>query len=121
MNSEDIRHRLQRLQKRARLYEQLKQTEGLDDEQSEVYLGDLKEIARLRRVIRAETDTLYFMYEYFSDDRNPENDQNLIPAGTSIAKAPDFHRQLCNENRQQDALNFYLTGGERSNLLYSIM
>ena len=95
MDLTELKRRLQRLQKRARLYEQLKQTEGLDDEQSEVYLGDLKEITRLRRVIRAETDTLYFMYEYFSDDRNPENDQNLIPAGTSIAKAPDFHRQLC--------------------------
>lgn len=35
------------------------------------------------------------MYEYFSDNRNPENDQNLIPAGTNIEDAPNFHGQLC--------------------------
>lgn len=35
------------------------------------------------------------MYEYFSDNRNPENDQNLIPAGTHIEDAPKFHRELC--------------------------
>jgi hypothetical protein len=35
------------------------------------------------------------MYEYFSDDRNPSNDQNLIPAGTKLVNAPNFHRELC--------------------------
>jgi predicted phage terminase large subunit-like protein len=35
------------------------------------------------------------MYEYFSDDRNPENDQNLIPAGVSMNSSPDFHIELC--------------------------
>jgi hypothetical protein len=33
--------------------------------------------------------------EYFSDDKNPENDQNLIPAGIGIKDAPSFHQELC--------------------------
>lgn len=66
-------------------------------------IEDLKEkavvLAREYRVLRSEHDLLYFMYEYFSDERNPDNENNLIPAGTLITDAPDFHHELC------DALN----------------
>ncbi|MEY8748955.1 phage terminase large subunit [Alkalicoccobacillus gibsonii] len=48
----------------------------------------------LRRVINSHDDTLYFMYEYFSDDKNPDNEGNIIPAGVSIDDAPDFHGLL---------------------------
>lgn len=51
----------------------------------------------LRRVDRSETDVLFFTYEYFSDDRNPENEDNLIPAGSTMENAPDFHVDLCDE------------------------
>jgi hypothetical protein len=37
---------------------------------------------------------LYFTYEMFSEDRNPENQGNLIPEGVSIEDAPNFHIEL---------------------------
>jgi predicted phage terminase large subunit-like protein len=48
----------------------------------------------LYRVLRSYESTLFFMYEYFSEDRNPSNSGNIIPAGVSIEDAPDFHRLL---------------------------
>ncbi len=57
---------------------------------------DLAELVKLKRIDRAEQSVLYFMYEYFSDNRNPENEQNLIPAGINLEDAPNFHRELCN-------------------------
>lgn len=53
------------------------------------------ELAALKRIDRSETDILYFAYEYFSEDRNPDNQGNLIPAGVTVDHAPDFHRELC--------------------------
>lgn len=61
---------------------------------AERYLGDLREVEKLRRVERGYGDVLYFAYEYFSEDRNPGNDDNLIPAGVTIDTAPEFHREL---------------------------
>lgn len=46
------------------------------------------------RIIRCWTSTLDFMYEYFSDEMNPENENNLIPSGITIFDAPDFHKEL---------------------------
>jgi predicted phage terminase large subunit-like protein len=55
----------------------------------------LKEERKMcERVLRCWTSTLDFMYEYFSDDRNPENENNLIPEGIDITDAPDFHGEL---------------------------
>lgn len=56
---------------------------------------ELEEYSRLYRVLRASYDVLYFAYEYFSDERNPENNTNLIPEGTMIEDAPHFHAELC--------------------------
>lgn len=53
------------------------------------------EIDRKYRITRSEYDILFFAYEYFSDDLNPENDDNLIPKGTHFIDAPDFHKVLC--------------------------
>lgn len=58
-------------------------------------LADLRELEQLKRIQRAEHDVLFFMYEYFSEELNPENPGNLIPAGTTIEQAADFHRELC--------------------------
>lgn len=52
------------------------------------------ELKQCERILRCWTSTLDFMYEYFSDDKNPENENNLIPAGISIFDAPDFHKEL---------------------------
>ena len=54
-----------------------------------------KQLMRAYRVLRSEYDVLYFAYEYFSEDRNAGNDDNLIPAGTKFENAPNFHRVLC--------------------------
>lgn len=58
---------------------------------------DLKRKAWEYRVLRSNYDVLYFAYEYFSDERNPDNENNLIPAGTRFENAPDFHRELCSK------------------------
>ncbi|MCY8048458.1 phage terminase large subunit [Bacillus haynesii] len=55
-------------------------------------LPDLKErLAYLNRVVTSHDSTLFFMYEYFSDEKNPDNEGNIIPKGVSIEDAPDFH------------------------------
>ena len=56
---------------------------------------DVNELKQLLRVHRGERDALYFGMEYFSDDGNPSNDENLIPEGVNVGNAADFHRQLC--------------------------
>lgn len=53
-----------------------------------------EERKQCERVLRCWTSTLEFMYEYFSDDANPENENNLIPEGISILDAPKFHQEL---------------------------
>lgn len=53
-----------------------------------------KEWKQCERILRCWTSTLEFMYEYFSDDMNPENENNLIPEGITIFDAPDFHKEL---------------------------
>ncbi|QNH48745.1 MULTISPECIES: phage terminase large subunit [unclassified Bacillus (in: firmicutes)] len=56
---------------------------------------DRDELIKLKRVHRAETDMLYFFYEYFSEARNPGNPDNLVPTtAVDIDDAPDFHRKL---------------------------
>jgi predicted phage terminase large subunit-like protein len=68
------------------------QIEEYDIVQWEAIEDDLE---RLQRVQRAEYDVLYFTYEYFSQDQNPENSSNLIPEGQMLNTAADFHRTLC--------------------------
>lgn len=59
-------------------------------------ISNLETLNREYRITRSEYDILYFTYEYFSDDRNPDNEDNLIPTGVSITDAPEFHREICN-------------------------
>ncbi|EMT54725.1 hypothetical protein I532_03935 [Brevibacillus borstelensis AK1] len=53
------------------------------------------ELTKLQRVHACEYDLLRFVYEYFSEDMNPGNPDNLIPAGQRLEDAADFHRTLC--------------------------
>lgn len=53
-----------------------------------------EERKQCERILRCWTSTLEFMYEYFSFEKNPENENNLIPEGITIFDAPDFHREL---------------------------
>lgn len=52
-------------------------------------------IEKKYRMLRSEYDVLYFAYEYFSEAKNPENENNLIPEGGVFETAPAFHVELC--------------------------
>lgn len=52
-------------------------------------------IEKKYRMLRSEYDVLYFAYEYFSAEKNPENENNLIPEGGVFETAPAFHVELC--------------------------
>jgi hypothetical protein len=87
--------RINLLEERITLYEQLENKRNLNNEQQKSYINDLKELVKLKRISRGLSDQLFFMYEYFSEDRNPDNQGNLIPAGIELDDAPDFHTVLC--------------------------
>lgn len=53
-----------------------------------------KELIRVERVHRGEHDVLYYGMTYFGEDGNPDNPDNLIPAGVGVENAADFHRTL---------------------------
>ncbi|WP_427036493.1 phage terminase large subunit [Cytobacillus pseudoceanisediminis] len=53
-----------------------------------------EEFEALHRIDRSENDILYFAYTYFSEEENPDNQGNLIPAGITIHDAPEFHVEL---------------------------
>ncbi|MBC9785096.1 phage terminase large subunit [Heliobacterium chlorum] len=93
------------LEEKIRLYERAEANLGLSEFQQADFIANLKELVKLRRIDRAETDVLYFCYEYFSDDQNPANEQNLIPEGTEMDDAPKFHRELCRLLDQVSAEN----------------
>ncbi|WP_340034493.1 phage terminase large subunit [Bacillus sp. FSL K6-0993] len=65
-----------------------------DRDSAEEMLEEIKYYSKVYRMTRGYFDSLFFAYEYFSDDKNPENETNLIPKGVSIDDAPDFHREL---------------------------
>lgn len=65
----------------------------------------LEELARKKRVTRSEYDILFFAYEYFSEERNPDNDDNLIPAGVTIEDAPEFHHELTHKLQELSLIN----------------
>ncbi|WP_353856771.1 phage terminase large subunit [Bacillus sp. Bos-x628] len=71
-----------------------KQGNDLSREVLERAIALKEERKQCERILRCWTSTLEFMYEYFSEDMNPENENNLIPEGISIFDAPDFHKEL---------------------------
>lgn len=76
--------------------------------------ADIAELKRLKRIHRAEHDVLYFMYEYFSEAGNPDNPDNLIPAGQTLETAADFHRELC------ELLDDVSSGRIKTNVAWSV-
>ncbi|WP_276913163.1 phage terminase large subunit [Aneurinibacillus aneurinilyticus] len=65
------------------------------DELSQL-LNVKNELKRLRRIHRAETDLLYFAWEYFSEVANPENDGNWDGFDLPNPEAgPQFHKEIC--------------------------
>lgn len=77
-------------------FDMIKQYNAAGDvETSKLLIQKYNEIEKKYRILRGEYDVLYFAYEYFSDERNPENENNLIPKGTFFNDAPEFHKILC--------------------------
>ncbi|MGG1594898.1 phage terminase large subunit [Terribacillus saccharophilus] len=74
----------------------------------------LDEIDRVKRIHRSEHDLLYFTYEYFSSELNPENVSNLIPEGQTFLDAAEFHRTLCS------LLDEVTKGNQQTNVGWSV-
>ncbi len=64
-------------------------------ELAEKYSQEIAILEQQYRIHRSAYDVLYFAYEYFSDDRNPDNENNLIPKGVKMEDAPEVHVELC--------------------------
>lgn len=91
----EVELRLQKLEATIHtLVNEARNTELTTDELEEC-LRYAKVLKREYRTLRGQYDLLYFAYEYFSDHKNPTNDDNLIPAGATILSAPAFHNELC--------------------------
>ena len=93
MEPEKRKKMINLLSKKAQIFKQKRQEKKFVD--FEDYKKTLEHLAQLKRIDRSEEDVLYFMYEYLSDDKNPDNEDNLVPRGVSIEDAPEFHRELC--------------------------
>lgn len=83
------------LRENIKIYHQLMKAGEMTEADFAQLEADLDDLERLERVHRGEHDMLFFMYEYFSEERNPGNPDNLIPAGVTIDQAPWFHQELC--------------------------
>lgn len=87
--------RITELENIVKLIEEKEKLQPLLIHEQRYLLDTLSELKRLKRVHRAEYDLLYFMLEYFSEDGNPDNPDNLIPSGVNYENSADFHRELC--------------------------
>lgn len=76
-----------------------------DRDSAEELLEEIKYYSRVYRMTRGYFDSLFFAYEYFSDDKNPENETNLIPKGVGLETAPDFHRELTGKLDELNTVN----------------
>jgi predicted phage terminase large subunit-like protein len=106
--------RIDLLTERARKLKALHDSGKAAESHIETLLADMAELKRLKRVHRAEHDLLYFMHEYFSEEGNPGNPDNLIPAGIALADAADFHRTLCH------LLDEITTGKQNTHVAWSV-
>src|SRR5690625_519648 len=86
--------RIELIEARIAKLEKLRKKGALLPSQVQTLITDKRELIRLKRIHRAEYDVLYFGMEYFSEDGNPDNPDNLIPAGVNVDNAADFHKQL---------------------------
>lgn len=73
---------------------------------------------------RSREDILFFTYEFFSEDRNPEADGMLIPAGVPIEDAPDIHKELSEllmdvANGKQNRISWSMPRGHGKSMMLS--
>jgi len=86
--------RISLIEERIGKLEKLRKAGSLMSSQIQTLITDKKELVRLKRIHRAEHDVLYFGMEYFSEDGNANNPDNLVPAGVNVDNAAKFHEQL---------------------------
>ncbi len=86
--------RIALIEARVEKLEKLRKADRLMPSQVETLIADKRELVRLKRVHKGEHDVLFFGMTYFSEDGNPGNDENLIPAGVNVRNAADFHKEL---------------------------
>lgn len=96
------------------MYRKLLKAGALTESDMSAFESDLDLLEKLERVHRAEHDHLFYMYEYFSEDRNPGNPDNLIPAGMNVLSAAEFHKTLCG------MLDAITNGDVKSNVAWSV-
>src|SRR5699024_2117337 len=106
--------RMKLIEERVSKLDKLRQADALLPSQLQTLITDKKELIRLKRIHRAEYDVLYFGMEYFSEDGNEDNPDNLIPAGVNVSNAADFHRQLT------DMLNDVTAGKAERHIAYAV-
>lgn len=114
LDREARQSRIDLLTDRARKLKALYDSGKATDSHIETLLADRDEIKRLKRIHRAEHDFLYMMHEYFSEEGNPGNPDNLIPVGVTLDTAADFHRMLCS------LLDEITTGKQSTNVAWSV-
>src|SRR5690625_3324310 len=86
--------RMKLIEERVSKLDKLRQADALLPSQLQTLITDKRELVRLKRIHRAEHDVLYFGMQYFSEDGNADNPDNLVPAGVNVANAAEFHKQL---------------------------
>ena len=73
---------------------QLREENKLSAEAIKQAVESIKVLEKDYIYTRSRVDILFFTYEFFSTDRNPENDGNLIPEGVAMEDAPEIHAEL---------------------------
>jgi predicted phage terminase large subunit-like protein len=78
LNRAEREQRIDLLSERVRKLAALIKAGKATDYHIDTFRSDKAELAQLKRVHRAEVDVAYFFYEYLSDEKNPENEDNVI-------------------------------------------
>src|SRR5690625_5034316 len=94
LDREARRKRIDLLESVNEKLEKLREKGELLPSQLKTLVSNKKELIRLKRIHRAEYDVLYFGMEYFSEDGNPDNPDDLVPSGVNVLNAANFHKQL---------------------------
>lgn len=75
------------------LYELIKSGQATQVDMERFVTVD-EQVEQLERINSSEFDVARFAVEYFSDDANPENDENLIPSGVNYETMSAFHHEF---------------------------
>src|SRR5690625_4683791 len=94
LDREARQSRINLIEKRIAKLDRLRKAGALKSSQVRTLVTDKKELIRHKRIHRAEYAVLYFGMQYFSEDGNADNPDNLVPVGVNAMNAAEFHKQL---------------------------